>query len=353
MQSTRSDITELLKNEYFVQWIVRPTVQSEHYWSKWIQSHPEQKKEIEAARQIIQSAHYTIDEKMPEHLYDNVLENIVTYSQTRKSRTHHLPAINWGAFRVAASIVLLISLGLFIANQKGLFRVGHLETVANVSKSTEWGQKKTVVLPDGSTVKLNAGSSLTYPEKFNNSFREVELMGEAFFIVQSDKNHPFIVRTKGIKTTVLGTEFNINAYSYNTKAIVTLAEGKVHVAPITSQISSSKDHVILTPGEQASLDFSTGKFSKREVSVALYTSWKDGILLFQDEPLMVVFEKLTRWYGVDFDLPPALSKSGCLLNGEFKDESLDIVLQSISLVHGFEYEFKDKKMIEIRGDTCK
>jgi len=353
MQSTRANITELLKNDYFVQWIVSPTAQSEHYWSKWLQSHPEQKKAIEAARQLVQSAHYTIDEKMPEHLYNNVLENIVTYSQTRKSRTVHFPKINWGPLRVAASIVLLISIGLFIAQKTGFFESNNIDIVAKVTKSTEWGQKKTINLPDGTIVKLNSGSSLSYPDIFSSELREVELVGEAFFDVEKDKSRPFVVKTKNIKTIVLGTEFNINAYSYNSVASITLAEGSVSVEPIVNEISSSKEQMILSPGEQASLDFTNGRFYKKEVVVADIISWKDGVLLFQNESLKIVFDRLSKWYGVDFDLTESLAQSNCLLNGEFKNESLETVLQSIALVHELKIEFKNDTMIEIRGDTCK
>ncbi|MEQ8238209.1 MAG: FecR domain-containing protein [Cyclobacteriaceae bacterium] len=353
MSEPNNDLSNLLKNEYFVQWVVNPTEESIHYWTKWLQSHRDQQSSVDLARQIIQSANYRIDHKMPEKLYDDVLVNLVNYNQKRKSQLYKLNTRNWETLRVAASIILLISIGLFIAQKTGFFGSSKKDLVTQVTKSTEWGQKKTISLPDGTVVKLNSGSSLSYPNTFSSELREVELVGEAFFDVETDKARPFIVKTKNIKTTVLGTEFNINAYSYNSIASITLAEGSVSVEPLVNQISSSKEQMILNPGEQASLDFTNGRFYKQEVVVEDVISWKDGVLLFQSEPLKIVFDKLSKWYGVDFDLPKSLAQSDCLLNGEFRNESLETVLQSIALVHELKFEFKNNNMIEIRGDTCK
>ncbi len=353
MDQEHSHITDSLKNEYFIQWVIKPTEESNYYWSKWLTAHPDRAQDVKSARNLLHSTRYSIDEYMPDDDYSEVLENLVNYNQAQKAKPRSAQIFFWKPLRIAASVLLVISIGFILLSYSKWISKEEPVASASITKFTKWGQKRTINLPDGSEVKLNSGSSLIYPERFEGITREVELIGEAFFSVRKNAEKPFIVKTKNLSTTVLGTSFSVSAYSYMPSTLVTLLEGKVNVEPIKGQASSSIELIELNPGEQAELNLTNGKFSKSEVDLKKFLAWKDGVLYFEREPLEKVFNRLSKWYGVEFEVSDQLLESKCKLDGEFDNESLEIVLKSISIVYGFEYEIdKNKNMIVIRGDTC-
>jgi transmembrane sensor len=152
---------------------------------------------------------------------------------------------------------------------------------------TPRGGQYQLQLPDGTRVWLNAASRLKYPVSFIGlSSRSVELTGEAYFEVARDESRPFIVKNNGLEVKVLGTDFNVNAYSEESFREVTLLKGAIKV-----------NNTLLKPGEQAQLS-KTGKLviGKGDVEAA---SWKDGTFKFADTDLNVVLRELGRWYDLD------------------------------------------------------
>jgi len=154
--------------------------------------------------------------------------------------------------------------------------------------STAKGETYQVRLPDGSLVWLNAASSLTYAVNLIESGkRSVKLEGEGYFEIAKDKLHPFIVESKGQKVEVLGTHFNINAYSDEPSIQTTLLEGAVKI----------NNRTILKPNEQA---INTGSAIKViQVDGTIFTDWKDGIFTFRKERLETILAKISKWYDVD------------------------------------------------------
>ena len=160
-------------------------------------------------------------------------------------------------------------------------------------KSNEWviprGGENTVILADGTTVHLNAGSKLTYPVRFAGKRRVVALEGEAYFDVVKDETRPFIVQTHLGEVTVLGTAFNINAYT-DASVYTTLVHGKVQFS------SSSIGTIILSPGEQAVV--SANGSEKRMVDLDEYVGWVDGRYVFNNRPLGEIMQTFERWYDI-------------------------------------------------------
>ena len=160
-------------------------------------------------------------------------------------------------------------------------------------KSTELviprGGENTVILADGTTVHLNAGSKLTYPVRFAGKRRVVALEGEAYFDVVKDETRPFIVQTHLGEVTVLGTAFNINAYT-DASVYTTLVHGKVQFS------SSSIGTIILSPGEQAVV--SANGSEKRMVDLDEYVGWVDGRYVFNNRPLGEIMQTFERWYDI-------------------------------------------------------
>lgn len=151
-------------------------------------------------------------------------------------------------------------------------------------------------LPDKSKVWLNSKSTLRYPTRFDGSAaREVELKGEGYFEVQSDKEHPFYVKTtSGIEVMAYGTKFNVNSEQKTVETV--LAEGKVALFRFGHKLDD------LNPGEQASFDNETCQLNMKEVNLYEKLAWKDGKIVFRNAPLSEVFKQLSKRYNVDIVL---------------------------------------------------
>ena len=155
-----------------------------------------------------------------------------------------------------------------------------------------------VVLIDGSEVWVNAGSRLVYPTCFVGSQRCVDLEGEAYFKVAPDAAHPFVVKTPGSQTCVLGTEFNIKSYRNQTEQI-TLVRGSVEVTVGKhgeSSYEGAHQSMVLKPGQQLSVH--NRQLSVQEVDTDIYTYWKDGFFFYDDERLDEIMRQIGSWYNV-------------------------------------------------------
>lgn len=156
-----------------------------------------------------------------------------------------------------------------------------------------YGSTLRVVLPDGSEATLNSGSRLTYPAQFSGTRREVNLYGEAFFSVKKDARHPFVVKSGSINTTVLGTQFDVKNYGTATPT-VTLVEGKVMLTD-----SLGTHHLILKPGQSASMGQQGELRLNTDTDVESSLSWKEGYLYYDNVSLEQMMNEVGRWYNVD------------------------------------------------------
>ena len=147
-----------------------------------------------------------------------------------------------------------------------------------------------VVLSDGTKVWINSESELKYPVHFNQKQRVVELTGEAFFKVKSDPDKPFIVKTNGVYTKVLGTEFNVSSYP-NEELNITLVEGSIALNQ-----DNSDESILLKPGENANQKIGEKDITVSKVDVNKYIAWRNGYFYFQKERLEDILLKLERWY---------------------------------------------------------
>ncbi|MDR1719719.1 MAG: FecR domain-containing protein [Dysgonamonadaceae bacterium] len=155
---------------------------------------------------------------------------------------------------------------------------------------TPRGRDYFVTLSDGTKMWLNAGSRLLFPERFTGDRRIVELQGEAYFVVAKDEKRPFEVRTNFFTTSVLGTEFNLRAYSAADAHLV-LVEGKVSLSS-----EGHADPLTVTPGHKA--QWNGEGFTVNHVDTYAYTQWKEGYFYFDNVPLVEIMRELGRWYNV-------------------------------------------------------
>lgn len=148
-----------------------------------------------------------------------------------------------------------------------------------------------LMLSDGTLVYLNSMTRIRYPVKFLGNMRNVELEGEAYFEVTRNEEKPFIVQTSTTSIQVLGTSFDVCSYKEDDLEQVTLVQGAV-------KVNNNSQEYLLNPGEQ--LELKGTKSIVRKVNVDLYTSWKDGVYIFQNMPLDKLMLKLQRWYDIEY-----------------------------------------------------
>lgn len=165
------------------------------------------------------------------------------------------------------------------------------EMLYNMITTPRGGQYQ-VVLPDGTKVWLNAASSIRFPTAFTGNSRTVELTGEAYMEVSKNKHQPFRVRTNGMEIEVLGTSFNINAYTDESSINTTLLEGSLAVAS-----------VILKPGQQAQITRANSQKTQQQrpaivngIDLDRVVAWKNGRFDFNGADVYAVMRQLSRWY---------------------------------------------------------
>ncbi|MEM9143368.1 MAG: FecR domain-containing protein [Bacteroidota bacterium] len=241
-------------------------------------------------------------------------------------------------FKVAASLAIVIATSFFIYTS-----VKGPSNPIMVTQRAPMGKRTTVELADGSQVQLNSGSSITYPERFQDNKRAITLEGEAYFQVRHNADKPFIVTAGEVNVRVLGTTFNID--SYNSKEThVTLLEGKVAVTTET-------DDEILKPGEQATFETAHKTLTKARVNVDGAIAWTKGELYFEQAPLTEVVQELSRWYDTEIILENN-ALHNCTISVNFKGEQLEDVLEGIRFLMDIRYTRTDSGKVLINGSGC-
>lgn len=196
-----------------------------------------------------------------------------------------------------AAILILPLLGLWLWQSLRPVEPQQLKAEVCYSYYTPLGVKGVIMLPDSSRVWLNSGSNISFPPQFEEGVRTVNLSGEAFFEVKKDNQHPFIVMLPhDAQVRVYGTSFNVSCYPDDSDVQTTLVEGSLGV-----QSAMDAKELRLKPSENLSFD-RQGKYIKKKVDVELYTSWKDGKLIFRNTPATEVLKKLERWFNIEFML---------------------------------------------------
>ncbi|MET6996334.1 FecR domain-containing protein [Chitinophaga defluvii] len=201
---------------------------------------------------------------------------------------------------------------------------GAKEVLYNII-ATPRGGEYALQLADGSKVWINAASSLRFPTAFNGDERRVELTGEAYFEVAGDPGKPFKVIVNGIEVAVLGTHFNINAYTDESSIRTTLVEGAV-------KVTGEHQSLLLSPGQQAQVDKAGEMTLIKKANLDVATAWKNGRFEFEDNSITSVMQQIQRWYNVavvyDGKIPD-IRFSGAIS----RQENVSKVLSMLELTH--------------------
>lgn len=259
-----------------------------------------------------------------------------TFDQVFSKPRHH----NWRMFAAAAAVACLFLVGGLYTGSK----LNHVDTQAtdqHFALETSYGEKSKLILADGTTVWLNAGSALRYTGNFNLKNREVYLTGEAYFEVsrQSDGT-PFTVKTDAYSIVVKGTKFNVTTYPEDHDSKTTLLEGAI-------DILYRGKHIPVNPGEQLSLDKQNGRFSRQPVQADLYNSWTEGRLEYDKITLEELAVRLSRKYDVRIHLDDKLEKETVFRVSLRNEETVGEVIRALSAIIPIQYQ-RDGRDIYIR-----
>jgi ferric-dicitrate binding protein FerR (iron transport regulator) len=211
-----------------------------------------------------------------------------------------------------------------------------------VAASSQTSENKFVILPDSSIVILHAGSRIAYQDA--GKTRELQLEGEAYFDIRHRTEQPFIIHTGRIQTTVMGTTFNIKAYSPDS-VTVSVISGSVKVT------DAKNNSAILSPNQEVVYNVSTNLKKQEQTLMAGTIAWTKADMQFQDMPYGQLAERLSRRYDVDI-LFKNRALENCLITGRFSGrETLREVLEILSQTMGTTYEIKDRT-VELDGTGC-
>ncbi len=232
------------------------------------------------------------------------------------------------------------------------------------------GSKNNVILPDGSTAWLNAGSTISYPADFGVEKRDLQLIGEAFFDVASDSLKPFNVNTDGMTVQALGTRFNVKAYPEDNTMTATLEEGIVNVLIRTSPERTTPQTVKLKPNEQLVIQKSQEEHDQtkdhqrqtaaqsvqsqlpaiKEITVfpnvktILSTSWKDEKWIIDDEPLPTFVTDLERRYNLNIRFT-SKELENYKFSGTIENETVEQILTALTIAAPVEYSFNKNNVL--------
>ncbi len=201
-----------------------------------------------------------------------------------------------------------------------------------------------ITLPDGSKVWLNAHSIFKYPEKFEGKVRQVELVeGRAFFEVKHQSNHPFIVKTKSLNITVLGTSFDVRAYQKEGTTKVSVVCGKVGIT-LNGKI---KQHaVMLLPKQQVVLS-SNNQLKKEPAHESVVNLWCKSPLVFEQENLNNIFKALEKQYNthITVDNKQLLDER---ISITLSNQRLDTIMEILSFTKHFKYQIANDSTVVIK-----
>ncbi len=343
MRYQNFDKWDFVEDEYFVDWVLRPVEHSEKFWNSFLAENPEKRVVIMQAREIVAQMKYARDPKLEDREYVDLFEKILKTKKDFHHSDSKIIALNSKStyyLKYAAGITIILITVI-------VFKINHQQTqeitspVRLVTKKCPKGSQLTAVLSDGTKVRLQGGSSLTYPEVFDDSLRSVFLSGEAFFEVEKDPLKPFKVKSNWVTTEVLGTSFNVQAYPNDNIVSVAVAEGKVNVT--SNENTNLQFQHTLEINQESELDIGKRQAIKRELYDDSKFAWTRWQLVFKKHTLQQIFQKLERWYGISIVIEGKIGMEETF-SGSFDNDPINVVLEALKSQGAFDYNVSGKQV---------
>lgn len=348
MATSNNIVEELVCDDSFCKLVTEPDEHTLKKWNDFRKDNPDKIAAMEEAKKIVLLLGNEKAEVGAEERVSAVWQKLQTSVESPHDMPHHstVAKSNSAVLWKAAAVVALFIGAFFVLNEMQDKPVEEIKlaTANHFVRTTPMGQKSTVYLPDGSQVMMNAGSAIKYHEDLENGTRKLVLEGEAFFDIKKDSLRPFTVTTENIKTTVLGTSFNIRAYKEEAQIDVALVTGKVALA---NSNKPTEANILLNPNDMVSYHKAENSTSKQTFNPDKVLAWTEKTLYFEDVNFDELTTVLERWYGVKFIVEPSAMSDKEFLErkdykGKYINKSLDTVLKAVGFSYGFNYEIKNK-----------
>jgi transmembrane sensor len=349
MEFDPKSVSDFFENEYFIYWLTSPDENSDRYWAEWMEKNPSKVDMLKRAHELAKGFKLAEEPDIDPEVSKEILDKILIHFQSKKNQikpqikdkrppVNKIPSDRHFWMLMAASVVLIILLIKPFWVEKETIVEEIREEISWHTKKTPPGVKSTFFLPDGTMVKLNSSSELTFPSVFSDSSRSVVLSGQGYFEVQRNENVPFIVSTANLDIKVLGTSFDIKSYPRNEQQNVVVLTGEVSV----STQEGNSLHVL--PSEMLRYNRGSKSLTKEKVDLERYTGWKDGVIVFHKTRYEEVFEILSEWYGVNISVEKGINWQGTF-SGRYENETLENILLGISYTKNFRFNIKNKHII--------
>lgn len=280
---------------------------------------------------------YLQDPQVADKILRHIISQSVPMLPTRV--THHYR----GWLKYAAAVIVLITIiSLLITHRHLAHRAA--QAPPPLAKAPAPAADTCFTLSDGSTVLLHKNAHIDYSSGFSGKTREVSLTGEAYFDIRHDER-PFIVHTGNVKTTVLGTAFDVNA---DEKGLtITVLKGKVKVE------NGKGDFSILRRNEQLLVDLVNNKLKKTQVDAGEFISWKKSYLLFNDVSMREAIGELEQRFHVSVTLTNPASENCHVTAGFTQGEPLEQIIKVLSKINNMDYKANANGGYELSGEGCK
>lgn len=351
---------DFARDDYFIRWVTFAEIETETFWQDWLETYPFKRADVEIARQLVLIAGDLPEPQVSGQEIAAMRKGIFEQIENKEEVPLPVRRIGWRWMAAAAVALLMVAGGWYF------FRPGSRSGITDqpmavapdgdalMEVTNQREEPRLVNLPDGSSVMLKKGSTLSFPRAFAGDTREIRLNGEAFFEVAKDASKPFYVFANEVVTKVLGTSFTIRSFPTDRQVTVAVKTGKVSV--FRSEDGATPDAnpaVVLVPNEQAVFEKSQQVFSKMYVSPKADGKRRIETMQFdyEDVPVETILAHLEKAYGVKIVYDSTVI-AGCSVTASFTDEPLAEKLALLCKVIKAEYQLSDSK-ITITGKGCK
>ena len=333
-------VEQLIEEDLFTRWVIEKDNSLDFFWKRYKNSYPDQVETLEEARRLLELSHNYFEAKElslhgPPNNFDTILTEKFRDEVSRITKSQSLFKGQFYRLSIAASILLIVGISAFFFLRYDLNSHASTNNIEYVTGKAEW---KKILLPDGSSVELNANSQLSLTEEWNDGgTRKVWLKGEAFFTVKKipSTNAKFTVVTKDLEVDVLGTAFSVNTRNKHTE--VFLEEGN-----ITLDMQGRIEQI--EPGEFISYSQATKKIIDRyKESEEIHSKWKDGVLKITDSSMKEILAEVEAIYGIDIIVkdPALLDKVGSVA---IPVDNLDMATTILERVLNVKMDRKEKQV---------
>ncbi|RYE52917.1 MAG: DUF4974 domain-containing protein [Sphingobacteriales bacterium] len=336
-------IADFISDEYFVSWVLKPDSESNLFWNTWITENEQQADTVASARIVLSSVRIQpLNFQLSEKDVKSLVENFQLQTQLKAKKMSY---IQWFS-ATAAAVLVFTGIWFWLWPMLKLADT-RMSKTAPYQKIKNTGQGSRLIrLSDKSLVLLRPESELGFPTYFGEGNRTVQLSGEAFFEVNEDPSHPFLVKAGKLTTRVLGTSFDVVSSEDGSKSSVLVKTGKVQVYSFNQGDNTRRiDSVVLLPNQKVTFNPKIQKLQKISIVKPQMLSpvLAKRIFSFTEAPLSEIIASLQEAYGVEITYDDQKLRNPTV-TASLSTLSLEEKIRAICKAIGANYEFQDNKI---------